>query len=457
MENTDEGFCRKPLGPWIAGLVVTTVMFVFWIVMKKEEIIKGAEHESLNKPLPPKMSEPRFPGAVTQAAYQPNLQPAAITKATPNGGMQLVAGTMNANITDSRFQNNLKDAVNMILPSVCDIHASRLPQAPVNQNVNPDNFQFVPPFKGTIDKFVDNKGFENVGAGIFVDDRGYVLTNYHVTRDATDVVVTIWNGGGTTTDLRADIIASEPSMDLALLKVRADGPFPEVRIGDSSFTQIGDYVVAVGSPFGIEQTVTSGIISGIRKSIMIENVRYENLFQTDAPINHGSSGGPLVNLKGEVIGINTAIYAPTGVFSGTGFAIPINDCKNFLSQALKKNFAVPLDQRGLVMQPLPPTNFVPDAPAPVHFGLEVMPINDVIAKQFNIQPGDGVLVNRVMDELPASLAGIKRGDIITGIAGVRISSAEDMRAVVSHFHAGDNVNIHILRNGQINELLVRLM
>jgi len=210
----------------------------------------------------------------------------------------------------------------------------------------------------------------------------------------------------------------------------------------------------VGSPFGIEQTVTSGIISGIRKSVMIEGLRYENLFQTDTPINHGSSGGPLVNLRGEVIGINTAIYAPTGVFNGTGFSIPVNDCRNFLTETLGRNYSVPVDTNTLGSQ-LPPTNLVPQAPTPVHFGLEVLPVNEVIAAQLGV-PKEGVLVNRVMDELPASLAGIKRGDIILSMAGFQIQSAEDIRDVVARFHLGDNVNVNILRNGVIDEVYVRL-
>jgi len=161
----------------------------------------------------------------------------------------------------------------------------------------------------------------------------------------------------------------------------------------------------------------------------------------------------LVNLNGDVIGINTAIYAPTGVFNGTGFSIPINDCRNFLSQTLEINFSVPV-QQGMGNE-IPPTNLVPNAPTPVHFGLEVLPVNEVIAKQFGV-PQQGVLVNRVMDELPASLAGIKRGDIILSMAGFPIQNAEDIRDVVARFHLGDNVNVNILRNGVIDEVYVRL-
>lgn len=431
MEDPNESFCRKPLGPWIAGLIVTAVLFVVWTVLKKEEIIKGMEMENKEPSSPPATQNPdggpRFPNAVSPVAFQATpYQPAAITKATPNGGMQLVAGQ----ITSSVFQNSLKDAVTKIMPSVCDIHARKFGNTPAG-----------------------SPGYENIGAGIFVDARGYVLTNYHVTKDASDIVVTIF--GNPARDVRADVVANAQGLDLTLLKVRANGPFPEAPLGDSNLTQLGDYVVAVGSPFGIEQTVTSGIISGIRKSVMIEGVRYENLFQIDAPINHGSSGGPLVNLNGDVVAINAAIYAPTGVFNGTGFSIPINDCKIFLSQTLDRNFSTPVNQGGTMAEQLPPTNLVPSAPTPVHFGLEVLPVNEVIAKQFGV-PQKGVLVNRVMDELPASLAGIRRGDIILTMAGYTIASAEDIRNVVSRFHLGDNVNVGILRNGVIDQVYVRL-
>ena len=432
----NEAFCKRPLGPWIAGLIATTVMFVGWTVLKKEEIIKGMEVENKEptKPAPTQSLNggPRFPNSVQPVAFVSTpYQPVAITKATPNGGMQLVAAVRAPQaMVDSRFQNSLKSAIGKVMPTVCDIHARNFNAGPVQAGGN-----------------------ENIGAGIFVDARGYVLTNYHVTKDASEVVVTIF--ANPPRDVRADVVANAPNLDLSILKVRDNGPFPEAQLGDSNYTSIGDYVIAVGSPFGIEQTVTSGIISGVRKSVMIEGLRYENLFQTDAPINHGSSGGPLVNLNGDVIAINTAIYAPTGVFNGTGFAIPINDCKLFLTQSLDRNFSTPVVPGGMMPGELPPTNFIPSSATPVQFGLEVLPVNEVIAKQFGI-PQEGVLVNRVIDELPASLAGIKRGDIIVSIAGYPIQTAEDIRAVIARFHLGDNVDVSVLRNGIIDEIFVRL-
>lgn len=453
-EVKDNSFCSRPLGPWIAGVIVIAVMLIFWVAMKKEEIIKGVEMEQFQgqekeRAAPKRRSgEPVFPQPVQQAAMlKPQL--AAITKATPNGGMQLVA-----NPSNSQFQNSLKDAVNTIIPAVCDVHAQHIARSPTRRLADAQNLKFVPPFDGVIDKFIENKGYENIGAGILVDQRGYVLTNYHVTQEATDVIVTVF--GDPARDYHADIIAQAPDQDLSLIKVRDSGMFPEAALGDSSFCAIGDYVIAVGSPFGIEQTVTSGIISGIRKSILIEGVRYANLFQTDAPINRGSSGGPLVNLKGEVIGMNTAIYAPTGVFSGTGFAIPINDCKDFLTENLGRSFSLPLDRKGMLAAVLPAVNPAASAPAPVRFGLEVMPVNSVIAGQFNIAEGQGVLVNRVLEGSPASFAGIQRGDIVMAIAGVPITVKDDIGKIIGHFKPGDNVNLRFLRNGRADEVLVKL-
>jgi serine protease Do len=455
-EYKDDSFCSRPLGPWIVGVIVISVMLLFWVLMKKEEIFHGVEMEQFRgreqeraSVVPKKLGEPVFPGPVQQAAMvTPQL--AAITKATPNGGIQLVAHP-----SDSVFQDSLKDAVNAIIPAVCDIHARRVVRSPdTRRAADAQNLKFLPPFDGVIDKFIQNKGYENIGAGIIVDERGYVLTNSHVTWEATDVVVTVF--GSPVRDYHADIVAQSPKQDLALLKIRGQGLFPEAKLGDSSFCSIGDYVIAVGSPFGIEQTVTSGIISGVRKSIVIEGVRYPNLFQIDAPINRGSSGGPLVNLKGEVIGINTAIYAPTGVFSGTGFAILINDCKGFLAENLGRNFSMPVDRRGMLAVPVPAANPAPGALAPVRFGLEVITVNAVIAAQFGIPQGQGVLVNRVIEDSPASFAGIQRGDIITAIAGAPITAKEDIGKVIGYFKAGDHVNIRLLRNGRTDEVLVKL-
>jgi serine protease Do len=203
--------------------------------------------------------------------------------------------------------------------------------------------------------------------------------------------------------------------------------------------------------------VTSGIISGIRKSIKINGVRYRNLFQTDAPINRGSSGGPLVNLSGEVIGITTAIYAPTGVFNGTGFVIPINDAKDFLAMNLKRTYSRPVDPKGLLQEPAVIQQGNQTNPLPVRFGIEAINLDPVMARNLGSQNSTGVLSNKIIPGSPAHMAGIQRGDIITSIAGIPIKDIKDIPSVASNFKSGDNVNMRIVRNGRTDELLLRIL
>jgi len=455
--SKNEYFCDKSIKPWIMTLIFLSVFLVIWILFTKEELrVMGEGEVPQQQVLPSGVGEPTFPAPVNPVAFSKPFSAkhygvAAITKATPHGGVQLVA-----NPRQNDFQHRLKDAVNDVIPTVCDIHAMWINRSfPMLQRSRNNGVQFKTPFDGNIDKFISNKGYENIGAGVLIDEKGYILTNHHVVEDATDIIVTV--PGNPSRDYAASIIAHDVTKDLALLKIKARKIFPEARLGDSSFTQIGDYVIAVGSPFGMEQTVTSGIISGIRKSIKIAGVRYKNLFQTDAPINKGSSGGPLVNLAGEVIGITTAIYAPTGVFNGTGFVIPINDAKAFLSRYTNKRYSLALDNRGMLKDELINRNGVGrQAPLPIRFGVEAISVDPVMARQLGLKDTGGILVNKVFENSPASFAGIKRGDVITSIAGVPILKAEDVSAIVFHLKVGDNVHVRILRNRRLDEILVKL-
>jgi serine protease Do len=178
--------------------------------------------------------------------------------------------------------------------------------------------------------FVLNGAYESVGSGFVIDSRGYALTNYHVISQSADLLVSVF--GKARSDLPATVVAVDPAADLALIRISGAPPLPEARLGDSHLVQAGDRVLAFGSPFGLEQTVTQGIISNRRKSLVVQGISYGEMLQTDAPINRGSSGGPLVNLKAEVIGINTAVCGPSGVFSGAGFAIPVDRAKAFLAR-----------------------------------------------------------------------------------------------------------------------------
>jgi len=171
---------------------------------------------------------------------------------------------------------------------------------------------------------------KSVGSGVIVDKRGYIITNQHVIGNAVSVNVTLF--GAENVVYPAEIVLQEPEQDLAILKIALNRGFPAAKLGNSEMIEVGDIVLAIGSPFGLEQTVTMGIISDDRRDLTIDGRLYEDLIQADAAINKGNSGGPLINIHGEVIGINTAIYAPTGIFTGIGFAIPINKAKLLLKR-----------------------------------------------------------------------------------------------------------------------------
>jgi len=173
---------------------------------------------------------------------------------------------------------------------------------------------------------------EQLGTGIIVDPRGYILTNRHIVAGTSGLEVQVFSAGPPR--YTAQVVHEDKGLNLAILKVGPADPLPSATLGNSDMVEVGDVVLAIGSPFGLEQTVTMGIISDTKRTLRIQETTYRDMMQTDAAINRGNSGGPLVNIQGEVIGINTAIYAPTGVFSGIGFAIPINQAKGLIVRAV---------------------------------------------------------------------------------------------------------------------------
>jgi len=187
------------------------------------------------------------------------------------------------------------------------------------------------PVEGFVVEAATNASGRRYGSGVIVDKAGYILTNQHLVANAVVIEVTPFSSHSV--KLRGTVIGSEPGEDLALIKVNPDYKMPEATLGDSNKIEVGDVVIAVGSPFGMEHTATLGIISDDRRSVVIDGHLYTDMLQTDAAINTGNSGGALVNIEGEVIGINTAIYAPTGAFAGVGFAIPINRAKGLVARS----------------------------------------------------------------------------------------------------------------------------
>jgi serine protease Do len=255
------------------------------------------------------------------------------------------------------------------------------------------------------------------GSGLIVDSEGHIVTNNHVIGDATEIEVRFSDK----TKLIAQVLGKDADTDLAVLKVTTDRPLPSARFGDSTRVKVGQWVLAVGNPFGLDRTVTLGVVSGIgRENINLS--RYENFIQTDASINPGNSGGPLFNLRGEVIGINTAII---NFAQGIGFAIPSNMAKQVIDQLLAKGKVV----RGWL-------------------GVGIQPLTADLAKKFGVAEGEGVLVNEVFEKDPAARAGIKPGDVIVRIDGAVVDSPNKLSRLIGTLTPGATSKIEVIRDQQ---------
>ncbi|HXS97565.1 MAG TPA: DegQ family serine endoprotease [Candidatus Limnocylindrales bacterium] len=269
---------------------------------------------------------------------------------------------------------------------------------------------------------------QGLGSGVIVSPEGYILTNNHVVDGATDVRVTLSDRR----EFKARVVGTDPKTDVAVVKIDANNLTPIV-IGDSGRIQVGDYVLAVGDPFGVGKTVTMGIVSATgRGGLGIED--YEDFIQTDASINPGNSGGALVNDRGELIGINTAILAHGSEGNqGIGFAIPVSVARRVMDQIIKN---------GKVTR--------------AYLGVMAQEVTPAIAKAFNEPEVRGALVGDVTPDSPASRAGIQKGDIILGLNGQPVDSAAQLRMNVSLMQPGSSVNVKVLRNGAAKDFNVHL-
>jgi Do/DeqQ family serine protease len=276
---------------------------------------------------------------------------------------------------------------------------------------------------------VPSKRQQSAGSGVIVDaGDGIVMTNYHVVRNADEVNVSLVDGR----NYEARIVGTDPELDIAILEIDADD-LTEVSFADSSLLEVGDFVVAIGNPFGLGQTVTTGVVSALgRSGLGIEG--YENFIQTDASINPGNSGGALVNLKGELVGINTAIISPAGGNVGIGFAIPVNMANASMQQIIEYGEV----RRGQI-------------------GVGIQDITPDLRDAFDLTKGQfGVLVTNVIEGSPAADAGIKSGDIIIEADGKTTSSTAQLRSRIGIKEVGDKVRLKILRNGDSLQLTVKV-
>jgi serine protease Do len=268
------------------------------------------------------------------------------------------------------------------------------------------------------------------GSGFIVDPSGYVVTNNHVVKNGKDIKVTLQDG----TSLNAKVVGTDPIGDLAVLKVDAGHPLPSVQFGDSTKTRVGDWVVSVGNPFGLGGTVTAGIVSANGRDVPSEeHSAYVDYLQIDAPINQGNSGGPTFNEDGRVIGINTAIYSPSGGSVGIGFAIPSNIAKPIVEQ-LEKNGSVTRGWLGVQMQPITPD------------------MEDALG----LNSTNGVVVADVVHDGPAAKAGLKSGDVIVGYNDQPVKNTHDLALAVGNTKPGESVPTKVLRDGKEQTITVAI-
>lgn len=294
-----------------------------------------------------------------------------------------------------------------------------------------------PEFKGPFDEFFGddfNKFFnephrefkrQSLGSGFVINKEGYILTNFHVIENATEIIVTL---SSDKKDYKAKVVGQDQKLDIALIKIKPEVDLPVAPLGNSDDLQIGEWVLAIGNPFGLGGSVTSGIVS--QKGRVIGAGPYDNFIQTDASINPGNSGGPLFNMRGEVVGINTAIIAGG---QGIGFATPINMVKDVLVQLKEKGRVT----RGWI-------------------GVSIQELTPELAKSFGLKEAKGVLVSSVNPGDPAEKAGIRPGDIIISFDGRPITDLSDLPRTVASTPPGKDVEVKVLRDGKEKTLFVNI-
>ncbi len=325
-----------------------------------------------------------------------------------------------SSIQTKAVPDSFADLAEKLMPSVVNISTTQTVRTTTNQFP----FQFPPgsPFGEMFKDFErpTERKASSLGSGFIIKEDGIVITNNHVIANAEDILIRIGDK-----EYSAEVIGADPYMDLAVLKMKTKEKFKPVSFGDSTKARVGDWVVAIGNPFGLGGTVTSGIISARNRQIGL--TRYEDFIQTDASINQGNSGGPLFNLKGEVIGVNTAIIAPGQSGSiGIGFAIPSNAASNVIDQLIKFGET----KRGWL-------------------GVRIQEVTKEIAEVEKLKKPEGALVASVGQNSPAERAGIKAGDIILEFDGKKINTMKKLPNVVASTEVGKSVELKIWRNKKL--------
>jgi Do/DeqQ family serine protease len=316
---------------------------------------------------------------------------------------------------------SLAPMVKRVSPSVVNIATKgTIKEKPGQHNPLMDDPFFRRFFDVPPDSRPRERQFQSAGSGVIVDAKnGYIITNHHVVENASEITITLLDNRSFT----AKVIGSDEGADIAVLQAKQPN-LVAMALGDSAKLEVGDYVVAIGNPFGLQHTVTAGIVSALGRT-GINPDGYEDFIQTDASINPGNSGGALVNLRGELVGINAAILSGSGGNIGIGFAIPVNLVKSVMDQLIKYGQV----KRGVL-------------------GVNLYPVTADIAKEFGVSETTGALVAGVAPGSAAERAGVKTGDIITSINGVAKKDPGELRYAIGLLHVGDKVEIGLLRDGK---------
>jgi len=318
--------------------------------------------------------------------------------------------------------DSFADLAEQLMPSVVNISTTQTVKT--TSNSNPFPFKFPPgsPFGEMFKDFENQQPSERkasaLGSGFIITEDGIVITNNHVIANAEDILVRVGDK-----EYKAKLVGADPYMDVAVLQMETKDKFKPVKFGDSDLSRVGDWAVAIGNPFGLGGTVTAGIISARNRDINL--TRYDDFIQTDASINQGNSGGPLFNLKGEVIGINTAILGQSGSI-GIGFAIPANAASNVIDQLIKFGET----KRGWL-------------------GVRIQEVTKEIAEVEKLKKPQGALVASVGENSPADKSGVKAGDIILEFDGKKIDTMRKLPKVVANTKVGKNVELKVWRNKKL--------
>ncbi|PZO50077.1 MAG: hypothetical protein DCF16_13720 [Alphaproteobacteria bacterium] len=318
------------------------------------------------------------------------------------------------------------DLIERVRPAVVSISVRQRPgaSAPTPEGLPPGFEEF---FRGRPGQ-PGGAAPTSLGSGFFIDQNGTIVTNHHVIEGAEEITIRTSDGR----DIRADIVGSDQATDVAVLRVRGGGRFQYVTFDDASHVRVGDWVVAVGNPFGLDGTATAGIVSAIGRRDAGSSA-YVDYLQIDAPINRGNSGGPAFDLRGNVIGVNSAIFSPTGGSVGIGFAIPANTANQVVQQILRDGRVT----RGWI-------------------GVSIQGLDEDLAQSLGLDDARGALVGSVVADGPAAAAGLHQGDVILSLDGRRIEDNRDLTQRIGAASVGQSVRLEVLRNGARRTVTARL-